>query len=256
MSFNQLPPEIQEQILRYTDDYKTIARVSKDWKHYVFSSKKMMQRALDDFFFFFSVKLGSSLVILPIATEKQFFFLRKYAETTISHVGALEKTDHLEKLFWDEAYDFDLLFSSDTEDIKLLIRGIKMRGKASKNIIKASVREVLEFSNLDATVSIPTKGPKFSDPNVMRELLQNEHKIIRDCKCTSLFIVTRSHYARLDKHFRDMLATAEHKGDDEMLTLARNSYATLTRSLFKLKCWDHVNRELKTRVDYEELTEY
>lgn len=322
-SFDSLPPEVKEQILAYTDEYDNVSRVSKEWRSHVKTSKKIMQRELDRYFFFYAVWYDRNMnrsdipfpyphsailimLIFPIVTEQQFNFLLKH-QAKNAQVGALEKSETLPKLFWDDSGDHYLCrYFTDklsekqktmqaelalevpkaaignTETLIERLAGEKRSRGVRKaifrylqNLIQVQNRWDFYFHDEDdeeqPTQPNLTKGPTFSSATTteMRKLLQGEHKVLRDFQWSSLYLVKPANYDRLERFFEEMKENSinyyrergytgrelENKLEhDEELQNARESYATLSKSLFKPR-WNF-GRELKTKKDYKNLAQF
>lgn len=137
MSLNSLPSELKRRIIEETGEYKTTVNVSKEWRHMVNTSKKLMQRELDEYCFFFYIWYDYDAYekaphpfpyhwrdshrypiefVFPIATEEQFHVLKRFGNSKHSQVAAVAKNGALKS--WN-AYIFPSKLSYDWKQIEL-----------------------------------------------------------------------------------------------------------------------------------------
>lgn len=181
MSFNKLPLELKEKIVEIDPyNYVKFATVSREWRNYIYHSKRIMQRMqkeLDKFYFFFIVwTLGTSqhslIRVFPISTEEELIYLLQHGETDTSQVGALKRTTGWEIcLFRVRRFRTDFYSSSYTQDLILSIKNNGLKGLG------------LYLSTLPVDWSArsfrPVVGPPllFSDKTMIK-LLKGEHYVV------------------------------------------------------------------------------
>lgn len=273
-TFDSLPLELKQTILERAGNYDITTKVSKEWRRLIRSSKKILQKEIDKYFFFYVIwypswhplwpnRWQSTLFLFPIVTEEQFVFLRK-RETRHSQVGALEKTNGINNLFWSSSERYDCFFLSDRLTQKqiekqnefnitignttsLVQRLTSTLKKQTTAIIDRYIQDVLiptpEDPQRDYAVfddlpepDLMMTGPQFSDKETMLEVLRGEHKLISDFGAPSsigppyFYVCEPSDYKRLEIYLKQAKEAAE---DDELLERLEESYFTLSKSLFK-----------------------
>lgn len=226
-TFDSLPLELKERILAETGDYKTLAKVSKEWRHHVRTSRKIMQRELDKYFFFFAIWLNRKksdpeqgdpiMFVFPIVTEEQFFLLRKHGETKFSQVGAVEKNADIPKLLFRE--DWVVFFrntrparrnltlgSTETLIERLKEGGLRRRAIfAYATALRADIRDqlsnlIIVGKHLKMVSDLPKlleSKLRFSDKEEMLKVLKGEHKIFPLEK--GLLVIKQRNYDKLEQ---------------------------------------------------------
>lgn len=272
-TFQQLPLELQEKIFLLSDpDYEAVSRVSKKWRRFIKTSKSVMQRELDKYFFFFIVWYEwpwpsfnpPPRFVFPITNEEWFTFLWEHAQTGNSQVIAFERTKNYKDLFWD---DFLTEKSEDngpswypanlTEEQKELEKKKGISLGATETLVerlKECRREEIRATLHNFICSIPrserrwfhkepdfkdrglTRGPKFSNKDLMLKLLRNEHKVFRDFQALSLVFLKQENYELADSFFRKMLVELTNIHQNDVIARVNESYGTLTKSLVQ-PCW-------------------
>lgn len=235
--FDDLPLEAKELLLSQVEDYEPISRVSKEWRHLVKSSKKIMQKELDKYYFVFVIWCWDesevdrdcfsgrvhSRFIFPIATEEQFIFLNSKAPLTQrafqTAIGALQndlKFFFINDGYGDVAFYFRDKLTQEERNIEqeenisiasteTLIEKLK-NGANTIITIRDYLRERFKGPHVlspyyfddDTKYTKLIRGLKFSDKKLMVQLLKQEHTLCADYERRRLYLIHPYEYDRLE----------------------------------------------------------